>query len=316
VPADERLRAASRGDLSRLGQLEIEMESQLRPREIQARIRAGASVEQVAAEASTDPSRIERYAYPVLLERSTIADRGQLAHPMVGGVPARKRLGDLVSAVLVERGQQTGVAWDAYKDETGWVLVLRWRAGRSENRAHWSYHPGPDSGTVTANDDAAAALMDPAPRPLRTVPVQAPTQEVFRPAATTAAPAPAASDSAAARPDEVDADPPTQEIPAVPADHISPDTETDPVPTDRFAGRVEDAPADEVEVVEQTVLDDRSGAAGVAAADSEHAARTGTDSAIGSRSSGSAGRKRSGGKQRPVMPSWEDVLLGGKGRQR
>src|SRR6478736_4932759 len=73
LPADERLRAASRGDVSRLGQLEIEMESQLRPREIQARIRAGATVEDVATAAGTDPVRIERFAYPVLLERSSNA---------------------------------------------------------------------------------------------------------------------------------------------------------------------------------------------------------------------------------------------------
>ena len=51
VPADEQLRAAARGDLTRLGQIAIELESQLRPREIQARIRAGASVDQVAAAA-------------------------------------------------------------------------------------------------------------------------------------------------------------------------------------------------------------------------------------------------------------------------
>ncbi|MFD1045746.1 septation protein SepH, partial [Kibdelosporangium lantanae] len=49
LPADERLRAAARGDVTRLGQIEIELESQMRPREIQARIRAGESVEQVAA---------------------------------------------------------------------------------------------------------------------------------------------------------------------------------------------------------------------------------------------------------------------------
>ncbi|QNN52991.1 DUF3071 domain-containing protein [Nocardioides mesophilus] len=46
LAVDARLRAALRGDhaqLARLGQLEITMESALRPRDIQARIRAGAS---------------------------------------------------------------------------------------------------------------------------------------------------------------------------------------------------------------------------------------------------------------------------------
>ena len=75
VPADERLRAAARGDLSRLGQIAIELESQLRPREIQARIRAGASVEQVATAAGVPEQKIERFAYPVLTR--ALPDGGQ-----------------------------------------------------------------------------------------------------------------------------------------------------------------------------------------------------------------------------------------------
>jgi hypothetical protein len=38
LPVDERLHAAMRGDRARLGQLEIQMDSQVRPRDIQARI--------------------------------------------------------------------------------------------------------------------------------------------------------------------------------------------------------------------------------------------------------------------------------------
>ena len=45
LPVDDRLRAAVRGNFSRLGQYEIEVESPLRPKEIQARIRAGESAE-------------------------------------------------------------------------------------------------------------------------------------------------------------------------------------------------------------------------------------------------------------------------------
>ena len=86
--ADERLRAAARGDLTRLGQIAIELESQLRPREIQARIRAGASVEQVATAAGVPQQKIERFAYPVLLERSRTAERRPARPP-----DARRRAG-------------------------------------------------------------------------------------------------------------------------------------------------------------------------------------------------------------------------------
>src|SRR5437764_15460272 len=88
IPADERLRAAARGDITRLGQIEIELESQMRPREIQARIRAGESVEQVANSAGVSMQRVERFAYPVLLERSRTAELAQSAHPVREDGPA------------------------------------------------------------------------------------------------------------------------------------------------------------------------------------------------------------------------------------
>ena len=97
VAADEQLRAASRGDLARLGQIAIELESQLRPREIQARIRAGASVEQVAAIAGVPEQKIERFAYPVLLERSRTAEVAQRAHPVRAEGPDSRMLGDVVA---------------------------------------------------------------------------------------------------------------------------------------------------------------------------------------------------------------------------
>ena len=53
LPVDDRLRAAVRGNFSRLGQYEIEVESPLRPKEIQARIRAGETAEEIAATAAS-----------------------------------------------------------------------------------------------------------------------------------------------------------------------------------------------------------------------------------------------------------------------
>ena len=105
VPADERLRAAARGDLSRLGQIAIELESQLRPREIQARIRAGASVEQVATAAGVPEQKIERFAYPVLTERFRTADNAQRAHPMRADGPDNRTLGEVVAHTFGLRGQ-------------------------------------------------------------------------------------------------------------------------------------------------------------------------------------------------------------------
>lgn len=190
VPADEQLRAAARGDLTRLGQISIELESQLRPREIQARIRAGASVEQVAAAAGVPLQKIERFAYPVLLERSRTAEIAQRAHPMRADGPDTRTLGEVVAHTFGLRGQDYADAeWDSWKGEDGkWIVALSWRAGRSDNRAHWTFQPGAHGGTVTAIDEHASDLIEGLPaRPLRTV---GPVIDIARPEDPTPAPAP------------------------------------------------------------------------------------------------------------------------------
>jgi hypothetical protein len=172
LPADERLRAAARGDVTRLGQIEIELESQMRPREIQARIRAGESVEQVTAASGLPADKVDRFAYPVLLERSRTADLAQRAHPVREDGPDVQTLGEVVAHSFGLRGQEyTEASWDSWKGEDGkWVVQLRWTAGRSDNHAHWSFHPGAHGGTVTPLDDHAHDLLDPNPnRSLRTV---------------------------------------------------------------------------------------------------------------------------------------------------
>jgi hypothetical protein len=295
LPSDERLRAATRGDLSRLGQLQIELEPQLRPREIQARIRSGSSIAEVAIAASTSVSRIERYAYPVLLERSTMAEKARLAHPTIDGNPTRKTLEELVMSTLAERGQDTGVRWDAYRDDDGWVVTLRWQAGRSENQAFWEIHSAPRSTTLHPKDDVARDLIDPAPRSLRTLGGTKPNDaamadvarrinDAARAAAQSGFPDRGPIADATARPDHGADD---RAIPSAGSRH--------PAGTRRaLSDRL-----DQEQLVEQTVLDERAGTQ--PPAQKPEPARTGTDSAPG----------RSHRKGRPVMPGWEDVLLGG-----
>ncbi|WP_433681156.1 septation protein SepH [Nocardia sp. CA-119907] len=163
LPADDKLRAAARGDLARFGQIEIEMEATMRPRDIQARIRAGASVEQVTEESGMPLSRVERFAYPVLLERARAAELAQKAHPVRADGPAVETLIDIVTAAFTERGHTLENAeWDAWKDEKGfWVAQLQWQNGRSEIAAHWRYQPDAHGGSVSPLDDPASDLIDP-----------------------------------------------------------------------------------------------------------------------------------------------------------
>ena len=91
VSVDTRLRAAMRGENARPGQLEMKMESALRPRDIQARIRAGESPEDVAAAAKTAVENIMVFATPVLAERAHVAQSALRAS-------VRRRSGESSSA--------------------------------------------------------------------------------------------------------------------------------------------------------------------------------------------------------------------------
>ncbi|MDI2031636.1 septation protein SepH [Saccharopolyspora sp. TS4A08] len=278
VPADERLRAASRGDLTRLGQVQIEMEQQMRPREIQARIRSGASVAQIAATSGLPEHRIERYAYPVLLERAQIAEMAQRAHPVREDGPDVQTLGEVIAHTFGMRGHEyTEANWDAWRgDDNKWVVQLSWQAGRSENSAHWVFHPGAHGGTVASLDEHAVDLLDPSPnRPLRTV---RPVTELAREALQLdQQPGPA--------PIEPEPQPVLPEAPAARAE-----------PT---LQRVEPPEPEPVEPAEPTLdLETPEPIEEPAKAETESAEDT------------KAEPKRNARKSHPIVPSWEDVLLG------
>ena len=88
--SDDRLKAAVRGDRVGSNQttIDVEVPNVLRPKDIQARIRAGASVEQIASASGADIDRVERFAHPVLLERSRAAELATAAHPVLADGPS------------------------------------------------------------------------------------------------------------------------------------------------------------------------------------------------------------------------------------
>jgi hypothetical protein len=224
---DDRLRAAMRGDKvgSSQNRSDAEVASVLRPKEIQARIRAGASVEQVAQAAGVDVSRVERFAHPVLLERSRAAELATAAHPVLPDGPSVLTLLETVTTALVARGQDPdATTWDAWRNEDGrWTVQLAWKAGMSDNVAHFRYTPGSHGGTVTPFDDSACELIDPNfARPLRPVaalPEPAPQPE--EPTLPIDSPIAASIPAPIATPDPAPATPPKPKArkgkPAVPA---------------------------------------------------------------------------------------------------
>jgi hypothetical protein len=157
---DARLRAAMRGEHARLGQWEIQMESALRPRDIQARIRSGETPEAVAEAAQTTVDRIMAFAAPVLAERQHVADRAQRSSVRrrggeSGAAGGARTLGDVVAFQLRSHNvDPSGVTWDAWRREDGrWALTGDYDAGQRSGSASFTYDV-PGNYVVAENDDA------------------------------------------------------------------------------------------------------------------------------------------------------------------
>ncbi|GHF53265.1 DNA-binding protein [Streptomyces morookaense] len=159
LPIDERLRAAVRNDRARLGQIEIEVESHLRPRDIQARIRAGASAEEVAQLAGIPVERVRRFEGPVLAERAFMAERARKTPVRRPGESTGPQLGETVAERLIVRGADKDTAqWDSWRRDDGtWEVLLVYRASGEPRAASWTYDP--PRRIVQALDDEARALI-------------------------------------------------------------------------------------------------------------------------------------------------------------
>jgi hypothetical protein len=160
VPMDDRLRAVVRGSRVRPGQLEKRMESALRPRDIQARIRAGENPEAVAEIAQVPVERIMGYAVPVIAERQHIAERAQRS------AVRRKNAegpGQLLGEAVAERLRSRNVdpetcEWDAWRREDGkWTVSARYSGEGGERTGRFVYDAL--SRYTLADDDDARWLV-------------------------------------------------------------------------------------------------------------------------------------------------------------
>ncbi|GAA5227453.1 septation protein SepH [Paeniglutamicibacter antarcticus] len=161
LPIDEALRSAltraARADRSETPV------APLSPREIQTRIRSGATADEVAAESGMPLERIMRYEGPVLAEREYIASQArnvEVSAPQThdgyrsifGEEPAN--LGEMVAYRIHSLGiESESVTWDAWRASDGsWEVVARFELpesdtsisldpGNEDSVAKWSFHP-------------------------------------------------------------------------------------------------------------------------------------------------------------------------------
>ncbi|WP_246210648.1 septation protein SepH [Nocardioides piscis] len=287
---DASLRAALRGEHARIGQLEIEMDSALRPRDIQTRIRAGETPQAVAQAAKTTVEKIMAFAAPVLAERAHVAQRAQtssLRRP--AGDSGARTLGEAVGAHLRSLNvDPSQVEWDAWRREDGrWTLTGAFALAQRKGTATFAYDLR--GSFVTSEDDDARWLVGEAVGRSAAAALARDDLKQARARRLSSVPAdelPLGEDAIELVADEVVADEaPTDPAAAVaaPAEDVAPE----PTPAE-----------DEVEVDEQAGQSADPGAA--------------VDPAAAEPASRRPARK---GRGRASVPSWDEIMFGGPSDQ-
>lgn len=109
--------------------------TELSPREIQAMLRAGTTIDELEAQYNTERDSLEVYATPIIAERDWIARQAQdieVAAPQLGNHQYEEVFGDepallrqMVDHRLKALGIDTGtVQWDAWKDQGAQVWTI------------------------------------------------------------------------------------------------------------------------------------------------------------------------------------------------
>ncbi|MDE1565714.1 septation protein SepH [Actinotignum sanguinis] len=156
LPVTDDLRAALRKDPH--PSTPAEEITPMGPREIQALVRAGHSVDEISEMAALPPSRISALAYPIIAERNYTAAqaRNYTLGRDVGGFTVE----ELVTSRLVARDvDTTSITWDAVR-EAGqpWALIVRFVSAGREHEARWFIDT--DRHTLQTRNDEASWLSE------------------------------------------------------------------------------------------------------------------------------------------------------------
>jgi len=141
LPIDDHLRSLLGGGGRTPEQPAPATGQDLPPREIQARIRAGETPEQVAHSSGTRVERIMRFAHPVLQERARVAEQARDARVRLSeGTPSVPLEQFMAERLRLLGADLDAVRWDAHRTEDGtWHVRAAWRAGHKSGTTRWSY---------------------------------------------------------------------------------------------------------------------------------------------------------------------------------
>ncbi|MEL4504390.1 septation protein SepH [Luteococcus sp. H138] len=149
-----------------------DMTSALSPRDIQTRIRSGASLEDLVRECGLPMEKVEPFAAPVLAEREHVAGTA-LQCPVrrrgeTGSVRAMRAV--VEEKLAAQQVNMDDVTWDAWRNEDRrWSVVGRWQHDGEGHEAQFVFDQRARFSVAT--NDAARQLIGevtaaPAPRPV------------------------------------------------------------------------------------------------------------------------------------------------------
>ncbi|WP_136193874.1 septation protein SepH [Actinomyces procaprae] len=130
----------------------------VRPRELQALMRAGASAEEVASATGLNVEHVRRFEGPVVAERLWAVQQAQACR--IGWEQDSPVLGELAVDRLATRGvEPSSLEWDALREgREPWQIVLTFVQGAEAKQAHWELDLTARS--VSALDDEARWLTE------------------------------------------------------------------------------------------------------------------------------------------------------------
>ncbi len=156
---------ARRADEPRVGSGSgsVARRSNLTPREIQARLRAGRSAEAVADEAEVDVEWVERFAVPIFAEQAQVVELARtLIYAKPRGDDSDAPLDEAVAWNLLDRGitllkDEFAASWGAYQlHDQVWLVRFEYRSKGRPQHAEWEVDVR--TGELTARNRLAGEL--------------------------------------------------------------------------------------------------------------------------------------------------------------
>lgn len=126
---------------------------------VQARLRAGETIEALAKDTGWTTEKVERFAGPILQERSYIISLAQDAVIRKDSEREPVSFSETVTAKLVPRQVDMAIAeWDSWRLEDGhWIIQLKYPTREGLGTAQWNFDT--TRSQVTAIDESARWIL-------------------------------------------------------------------------------------------------------------------------------------------------------------